>query len=116
MRNSASALALQLCLDFDQPVRPPDPAPAVAPDAAIISQHCEPTLFSLAPAEVLAGQPPVEPIDFSFAAGRMLASSWKGRAQDNVEAIRLLNLLDREQRGATPAEQEAIAKFIGFGA
>ena len=24
--------------------------------------------------------------------------------------------MDREQRGATPAEQEAIAKFIGFGA
>ena len=64
MRNSASALALQLCLDFDQPVRPPDPAP----DAAGVSQVCEPTLFSLAPSEVLA------PSDFSFAAGRMLAS------------------------------------------
>ena len=70
MRNSASALALQLCLDFDQPARPPDPAP----DAAIVSQLCEPTLFSLAPAEVLADPPPAEPIDFSFAAGRVLAA------------------------------------------
>ena len=60
--------------------------------------------------------PPADLIDFSFAAGRHLSLSWKGRARDNVEAIKLLNFLDREQRPATSAEQALIAKFVGFGA
>ena len=54
--------------------------------------------------------------DVSLAAGRMLALSWRGRANDNLEAIRLLNLLDREARPATSDEQQQIAKFTGFGA
>lgn len=103
MRNSASALALQLCLDFDQPIKPALEPPKTSTLAS--------DLF-----EVTAKPPPAPAIDFSFAAGRLLAPSWKARAQDNIEAIRLLNLIDREGRGATPAEQEAIAKFIGFGA
>jgi len=107
MRNSASALALQLSLDFDQ--APAPPARAVAP---IIQ---EPTFFS---ATVLDTAGPARDArrDFSFATGRTLASSWKGRAHDNVAAIRLLNLIDRDGRPATPDEQSAIAKFIGFGA
>ena len=106
MRNSASALALQLCLDFDQPVAPAKPAAPVDP---------EPTLFSATIVDT--ARPPVEAaIDFSLSAGRTLASSWKERARDNVEAIRLLNLLDREGRSASPAEQQAISRFIGFGA
>ena len=103
MRNSASALALQLCLDFDQPIRPA----AEPPKSALIPAD----LF-----DVPAPPPSAPSVDFSFAGGRSLAPSWKARAQDNIEAIRLLNLIDREGRGATPAEQEAIAKFIGFGA
>ncbi|MGI9376020.1 MAG: helicase-related protein [Tsuneonella suprasediminis] len=106
MRNSASALALQLCLDFDQPVAP---AETVTPSIE------QPTLFTVAVVDT-ATPSRHAPVDFSFAAGRTLAPSWKGRAQDNIEAIRLLNLLDREQRSASPDEQEAIAKFIGFGA
>lgn len=103
MRNSASALALQLCLDFDQPIRPA----AKPPKSASIPTD----LF-----DVAAKPPSAPPVDFSFAGGRLLAHSWKARAEDNIEAIRLLNLIDREGRGATSAEQEAIAKFIGFGA
>lgn len=103
MRNSASALTLQLCLDFDQPIKPaPEP-----PKASLVLTD----LF-----DVTAKPPAAPPVDFSYAGGRTLAPSWKGRAHDNIEAIRLLNLLDREGRGAIPAEQEAIAKFIGFGA
>ncbi|TNE43753.1 MAG: lactate dehydrogenase [Sphingomonadales bacterium] len=106
MRNSASALALQLCLDFDQLIAPAKPVIPVAP---------QPTLFTTTIVD--AAQPPREaPVDFSFAAGRTLARSWKDRARDNVEAIRLLNLLDREQRSASPAEQDTISRFIGFGA
>jgi SAM-dependent methyltransferase len=55
-------------------------------------------------------------LDFSFAGARTLSPSWKGRAQDNIEAIRHLNLLDREHRPAMPGEQAAIARFVGFGA
>lgn len=106
MRNSASALTLQLCLDFDQPVAPAKPVASIAPEAP---------LFTTADADAAQSSRDA-PVDFSFARGRTLAPSWKGRAQDNVEAIRLLNLLDRERRSASPAEQEAIAKFIGFGA
>lgn len=107
MRNSASALALQLCLDFDQIV-----APAAGKIASANRETSPPvaTLFDLPDTSPLA------PIDFSFAAGRILAHSWKGRAHDNIEAIGLLNLLDREQRPPTPAEQASIARFIGFGA
>jgi N12 class adenine-specific DNA methylase len=107
MRNSASALALQLSLDFDAIVAsvintcaadPADPGFAV-------SRTCDNGKASS-----------IGPVDFSLAAGRSLASSWKDRARDNIEAIRLLKLLDSQQRGATPAEQQAIARFIGFGA
>jgi N12 class adenine-specific DNA methylase len=106
MRNSASALALQLCLDFDQPLAP---ARTVPPPIE------QPTLFSVAVGDTA---PPSHQasIDFSFAGGRTLAPSWKGRAHDNIEAIRLLNMLDREHRPATADEQDAIARFIGFGA
>jgi N12 class adenine-specific DNA methylase len=38
------------------------------------------------------------------------------RAADNLAAIRLLKTLDTEQRYATPAEQEQLAKYVGFGA
>ena len=79
MRNSASALALQLCLDFDQPIKPvPEP-----PTTSVVPTD----LF-----DVTAKPPAALPVDFSFAGGRVLAPSWKGRAHDNIEAIRLLNL------------------------
>ena len=90
---------VQLSLDFDLLL-----APDVRAD----------TKAGCAVAATAAPMP--APVDFSLAAGRQLAASWKGRAQDNVEAIRLLNLLDRERRPATPEEQVAIAKFVGFGA
>lgn len=47
---------------------------------------------------------------------RALASSWKGRAEDNVLAIRLANRLRDEDRPATPEEQDHLLRFIGFGA
>ncbi|KAJ8138772.1 hypothetical protein OY671_008015, partial [Metschnikowia pulcherrima] len=106
MRNSASASALQSCLDFDQPI---------APAKTVLPPIEQPTLFSVAVVDTAGPSHPAS-IDFSFAGGRTSAASWKGRAQDNIEAIRLLNMLDREGRPAAAAEQEAIAKFIGFGA
>jgi len=60
MRNSASALALQLCLDFDQPVAPAKPVAPVDP---------EPTLFTATIVDT--ARPPVEAaIDFWRPHGR----------------------------------------------
>ncbi|MDR7256250.1 N12 class adenine-specific DNA methylase [Sphingomonas sp. BE270] len=108
MRNSASALALQLSLDFDQIV--------ASISGAIASDSRETTLPSTEVIGRTVAAPPVKLFDFSLAAGRNLAPSWKGRAQDNIDAIKLLNLLDGEHRQASPAEQDIIAKFVGFGA
>jgi N12 class adenine-specific DNA methylase len=108
MRNGASALALQLSLDFDQII--------ASAGEAIACATREATPLATNGSDLAGGARPVATLDFSLRAGRNLASSWKGRAQDNVEAIKLLNVLDREQRQATPAEQAIIAKFVGFGA
>lgn len=107
MRNSASALALQMSLDFDQIV-------ALAVGTVAEDNGTEAVLpFAGEPDAVSA---PAELADFSFASGRSLAPTWTGRARDNIEAIRLLNLIDGEQRQATPDEQARIARFVGFGA
>jgi N12 class adenine-specific DNA methylase len=101
------AAPLQLTLDFDLLF-----IPNANENAAAIRDATR-------PASTQVGTPDTSPgvrIDFSLAAGRDLALSWNGRARDNVEAIKLLNLLDREQRPATPAEQMLIARFVGFGA
>ncbi len=98
---------LQLSLDFDQ---------LLAPALVVSLAGGDRTLGNAPNASAAALSPPPQPVDFSPAPGRALALSWKGRAHDNVEAIRLLNLLDREQRPATRQEQETIARFVGFGA
>ncbi|WP_454883035.1 helicase-related protein [Sphingomonas oryzagri] len=101
------APALQLSLDFDQLFAPVVVASIAAGGPALVTG-----LNEGGPVR----SPRLEPVDFSLAGGRRLSLSWKGRAHDNVEAIRLLDLLDRERRPATLAEQEIIAKFVGFGA
>lgn len=47
---------------------------------------------------------------------RVLAPSWKGRAADNLAAIRLLQDLEREDRAATADEQDRLARFTAFSA
>ena len=37
------------------------------------------------------------------------------RAKQNLAAIRILNTLNKEGRTATPAEQETLAKYVGWG-
>ena len=44
------------------------------------------------------------------------AGSWQVKARQNVEAVELLKKLETEGRQATPDEQKALAKFIGWGA
>ena len=54
--------------------------------------------------------------DYRLAGDRRLAEGWKGRAEDNLAAIRLMAAIEAEGRHARPDEQERLAKFTAFGA
>jgi len=54
--------------------------------------------------------------NFHLEGDRCLVAGWKGRARDNIEAIRLAAAIERENRPATAEEQERLIRFIGFGA
>ena len=54
--------------------------------------------------------------NFYLDGDRALAASWRGRARDNLAAIRLAASIAAENRPATPEEQAELIKFIGFGA
>ena len=43
------------------------------------------------------------------------AGSEKTRLANNMEALRTLKLLEKENRNATPEEQEKLAKYVGWG-
>ena len=43
------------------------------------------------------------------------AGSDKTRLANNMEALRTLKLLEKENRNATPEEQEKLAKYVGWG-
>lgn len=47
---------------------------------------------------------------------RGLAKNWRLRAWDNVDAIELSKLIEKEGRPATREEQEALMRYIGWGA
>ena len=66
-----------------------------------------------AAASTVAFRPPAK--NWRLAGHRALARTWKGRAADNLAAIRLLQDLEREDRAATAAEQDLLAKFTAFG-
>ncbi len=54
--------------------------------------------------------------NFHLEGDRGLAAGWKGRARDNIEAIRLAVAIERDNRPATSEEQARLIRFIGFGA
>jgi predicted O-methyltransferase YrrM len=61
---------------------------------------------------------PKKPVarNYRLVGDRALAPTWKGRAADNLAAIRLLQQIEQEERPATAEEQARLAKFTGFGA
>jgi hypothetical protein len=71
-------------------------------------------------AEVLDAPVPTKPSlpaqDYRLAGERCLAEGWKGRAEDNLAAIRLTAAIEAEGRHARPDEQERLARFTAFGA
>mgnify|MGYP000252249813 CR=1 FL=1 len=56
------------------------------------------------------------PVTWRLAGDRALAKGWRGRAADNLAAIRLLQRIEQEDRPATAAEQAILGRFVGFGA
>ncbi|RWB97228.1 MAG: lactate dehydrogenase [Mesorhizobium sp.] len=54
--------------------------------------------------------------NFLLEGDRGLAKSWKQRARDNLDAIRLAAKIEAADRTATPEEQTRLVRFTGFGA
>lgn len=54
--------------------------------------------------------------NFHLIGERGLARGWKGRARDNIAAIRLSAEIEAAQRPATREEQQRLIRFTGFGA
>ena len=59
--------------------------------------------------------PKQEPINFHITDNDLGAGGPKTKYKANVEAIRLLQTLDAEQRQATAEEQEVLSRYVGWG-
>jgi hypothetical protein len=55
-------------------------------------------------------------VNFALVRDHQVARGWRARARDNIAAITLSKELEDEGRAPTPAEQERLLRFIGFGA
>ncbi|WGF91059.1 helicase-related protein [Marinivivus vitaminiproducens] len=82
----------------------PASVPAPQPDAAPHAPH-----GAIPPAQPPAG-------NYRLVGERALARDWKGRAADNLSAIRLAHRIEAEARPATDEERARLIRFIGFGA
>lgn len=60
-------------------------------------------------------QPKQEPINFHIIDDDLGAGGAKTKFKANIEAIRLLQTLDAEQRQATAEEQEVLSRYVGWG-
>ncbi|NTY62041.1 helicase, partial [Mycolicibacterium sphagni] len=95
------------------PTAPPAPAPAEIPsiptqDAAASTE--------VAPPPALAAPAVVEAIPFRPGTDIRVPSGTKARIQANLAAIDVIERLRREDRPATPIEQEVLATWSGWGA
>ena len=60
-------------------------------------------------------QPKQEPMNFRITDDDIGAGGAKTKFKANIEAIRLLQTLDAEQRQATAEEQEVLSRYVGWG-
>ena len=60
-------------------------------------------------------QPKQEPMNFRITDDDLGAGGTKTKFKANIEAIRLLQTLDAEQRQATAEEQEVLSRYVGWG-
>ena len=63
----------------------------------------------------LPAQPKQEPMNFRITDDDLGAGGPKTKNKANVEAIRVLQTLDAEQRQATAEEQEILSRYVGWG-
>ena len=63
----------------------------------------------------LPAQPKQEPMNFRITDDDLGAGGPKTKYKANVEAIRVLQTLDAEQRQATAEEQEILSRYVGWG-
>ena len=63
----------------------------------------------------LPAQPKQEPMNFRITDDDLGAGGLKTKYKANVEAIRVLQTLDAEQRQATAEEQEILSRYVGWG-
>ena len=63
----------------------------------------------------LPAQPKQEPMNFRITDDDLGAGGAKTKFKANIEAIRLLQTLDAEQRQATAEEQEVLSRYVGWG-
>ena len=54
-------------------------------------------------------------MNFSITDDDLGAGGAKTKFKANIEAIRLLQTLDAEQRQATAEEQEVLSRYVGWG-
>ena len=62
-----------------------------------------------------SAQPKQEPINFHITDDDLGAGGAKTKFKANIEAIRLLQTLDAEQRQGTAEEQEVLSRYVGWG-
>jgi hypothetical protein len=109
----------QFCLPFLDTTSPCGGL-ALYPNLPALRATARPTLIGLELEEPHALIAPskfaVPAIDYRLVGDRKLADGRKGRAVDNLAAIRLARLIESEGRCATPNEQERLARFTAFGA
>ena len=60
-------------------------------------------------------QPKQEPMNFRITDDDLGAGGAKTKFKANIEAIRLLQTLDAEQRQATAEEQKVLSRYVGWG-
>ena len=60
-------------------------------------------------------QPKQEPMNFCITDDDLGVGGAKTKFKANIEAIRLLQTLDAEQRQATAEEQEVLSRYVGWG-
>ena len=60
-------------------------------------------------------QPKQEPMNFRITDDDLGAGGAKTKFKANIEAIRLLQTLDAQQRQATAEEQEVLSRYVGWG-
>lgn len=72
------------------------------------------TVLEAEPTEV-AVQPNVLKINYHITDFDLGVGTPKERFQNNISAVQTLHALEQENRNATPAEQEILAKYVGWG-